>query len=248
VTAGHRVPVPAAGTCRVWWAGPQDVRPEHDALLAGDDLARRARLHLPADRLRLTAAWAVARLVLGAAADVPPDLLEVDRTCPECGAQHGKPRLPAAPDLHFSLAHSGGCVVVAVAAGTPVGVDVESVGALAEAELDALADSTLAGEERAALDSCPHRARAFTTWWTRKESVLKATGDGLAVPLDELVLSPPCAPPRVLRWPAASRARALSMHVLHPPAAHVATLTVLGAGPCRVVEADAAPLLRSAPA
>jgi 4'-phosphopantetheinyl transferase len=244
VTGGSRVP--AAGTCRVWWAGPADVRPEHDALLADDDLVRRARLHLPADRQRLTAAWAVARLVLGAAAGVPPDRLEVDRTCPGCGAQHGKPRLPTAPDLHFSLAHSGSAVAVAVARGTPVGVDVESVVTLAGADLDVLADGTLAAEERAALDRCPDRAGAFTTWWARKEAVLKATGDGLAVPLEELVVSPPCCAPRVLRWPAAVPAAALSMHGLHPPAGHVATLAVLGAGQSRVVEAFAGPLLRTA--
>jgi hypothetical protein len=68
------------------------------------------------------------------------------------------------------------------------------------------------------------------------------------VPLEELVVSPPCCAPRVLRWPATARAGALSMHALHPPAAHVATLAVLGEGPSRVVEASAGPLLQGAPA
>ena len=244
------IPALAPGTCQVWWAGPDDARPEHDALLAEADLARRGRLRLVPDRRRLTVAWGLARVLLGAATGCRPDQLHVDRHCPQCGAQHGKPWLPAAPDLQLSITHSGSCVAVAVARGCPVGVDVETVVPLPDAELDLLADGTLARSERLELGSCTaaDRAQAFTTYWTRKEAVLKATGEGLALPLDELVVSPPCSAPRVLRWPAGCRARAVSMHVLHPPAGHVATLTVLDPGPSRVVEADAAPLLRGATA
>ena len=250
MSAGAAVPALAPGTCQVWWAAPDDLRPEHDGLLADADLARRDRLRLAADRQRLTAAWAVARLVLGAATGVAPDRLEVDRTCPGCGAQHGKPWLPTAPELHLSVAHSGGCVAVAVAHRSPVGVDVEAVVELAgAAELDLLAGGTLAAEERAELARYPaeHRASAFTTYWTRKEAVLKATGDGLSTPLETLVVSPPSCPPRVLRWPpTAVPVAGLSMHALHPPAGSVAMLAVLGDAPTRVVEADAGPLLRCA--
>jgi 4'-phosphopantetheinyl transferase len=233
----------------VWWAGLDDVGPELDALLGDDDLARRSRLRLAGDRQRLTAAWAVARLVLGTVTGVPPHQLVVDRTCPGCGAPHGKPWLPTAPDLQLSVAHSGDCVAVAVAAGSPVGVDVEAVVEQTGAELDRLAHGTLAAEELAELDRCAagRRGHAFTTYWTRKEAVLKATGDGLSVPLETLVVSPPSCPPRVLRWPAgAVPVGGLSMHTLHPPAGSVATLAVLGHVPPRVVEADAGPLLRCA--
>ena len=247
--AGAAVPALAPGTCQVWWAAPDDVGPQHDALLSGADLARRDRLRLAADRQRLTAAWAVARLLLGAATGVAPDRLEIDRTCPGCGAAHGKPWLPAAPDLHLSVAHSGGCVAVAVAAGSPVGVDVEAVVELAGAELDLLAGGALAAEERAELARCPagQRAAAFTTYWTRKEAVLKATGEGLATPLETLVVSPPSCRPRVLSWPpGAAPVAGLAMHDLHPPPGSVATLAVLDDAPTRVVESDAGPLLRCA--
>jgi 4'-phosphopantetheinyl transferase len=245
--AGAPVPALVPGTCQVWWAGLDDVGPEHCALLGDDDRARRSRLLLIDDRQRFTAAWAVARVVLGAATGVLPRHVEVDRTCPGCGAQHGKPWLPMAPDLHLSLAHSGSCVAVAVARGSPVGVDVEAVVQLAPTDLALLAGETLAAEERADLDRAPeqHRARAFTTYWTRKEAVLKATGEGLATPLDELVVSPPSCPPRVLRRPSPAPAGRVSMHTLHPPHGHVATLAVLG-DPLRVVEAAAGPLLRCA--
>jgi 4'-phosphopantetheinyl transferase len=223
------------------------VRPEHDALLGAADLERRSRLLRDADRRRLTGAWAVARVVLGAAAGIPPDRLRVDRTCPRCGAQHGKPWLPTAPDLHVSIAHSDSCIAVAVAQGFPIGVDVEAIVQCEQAELDLLIGDTLAAEERSELvrQTGTDRARAFTTYWTRKEAVLKATGDGLAMPLDKLVVSPPSSPPRVLRWDGhTARIGRLSLHGLHPPRDFVATLAVLDHARMQVVEADAAPLLR----
>jgi 4'-phosphopantetheinyl transferase len=231
----------------MWWAALDDVRPEHDALLGDADLERRSRLLLDADRKRLTGAWAVARAVLGAAAGIPPDRLRVDRTCPACGAQHGKPWLPTAPDLHVSVAHSGSCIAVAVAQGSAIGVDVEAIVQFEQAELDLLVGDTLAAEERAEVagQAGEDRARAFTTYWTRKEAVLKATGDGLTTPLQELVVSPPSSPPRVVRWDGrTSRIGRLSLHALHPPPGFIATLAVLDRAPTRVVEADAAPLLQ----
>jgi 4'-phosphopantetheinyl transferase len=248
---GADAPVPALvrGVCQVWWARLEDLRPQHDALLGNADRERRSRLLLAADRQRLTAAWAVARVVLGAATGMPPDRLQVDRSCPRCGAQHGKPQLTTAPHLHLSIAHSGSCIAVAVAQGSPIGVDVEAVVRLEQGELDLLVGDTLAEEERAELarQSGESRPRAFTTYWTRKEAVLKATADGLAAPLEELVVSPPSSPPRVLRWSGqAARIGRLTLHALHPPHGFVATLAVLDGPPTQVLEADAGPLLRCA--
>jgi 4'-phosphopantetheinyl transferase len=246
---GSAGPALVPGTCQVWWAALDDVRPEHDALLGDDDRARRSRLRLAADRQRLTAAWAVARLVLGAATGLPPEQLPVDRRCPRCGAQHGKPWLPTAPGLHLSIAHTDGCVTVAVARGDALGVDVEAIVRPDRDDLDLLSLGTLAPEERAELARQPDedRARAFTTYWTRKEAVLKATGDGLSTPLEELVVSPPSSAPAVLRWDGrTSWSGEVWLHALHPPHGFVATLAVLGGSPLRVVEADAGPLLRRA--
>jgi 4'-phosphopantetheinyl transferase len=194
-------------------------------------------------------AWALARTVLGAHTGVPPAALQIDRTCPGCGAQHGKPRLPATPDLHVSVSHSGTCVVVAVLTGAAVGVDVEEFGQPDPDELEDTAGLVLAPEERRELARLParHRAQAFATYWTRKEAVVKATGQGLTAPLAELVVSPPSAPPAVLTWRSAPvPLRELALHPLHPPAGSAATLAVVGGAPVRVAEADAEALLRPA--
>ncbi|MBJ7452036.1 MAG: 4'-phosphopantetheinyl transferase superfamily protein, partial [Blastococcus sp.] len=200
--AGGTVPPLADGTCQLWWARTTDVRPEHDALLDEAELRRCSRLRTAGDRQRTTAGVALARLLLGVHAGRPAERLRIDRSCPRCGAPHGKPCLPEVPDLHFSVSHSGGWVAVAVRRGAPVGVDVEQVGAWTVDELHDLARVVLAPEERAVLSRTPPgaRAAAFATYWTRKEAAVKATGTGLLAPLPELVVTPPATPPRVVRW------------------------------------------------
>jgi 4'-phosphopantetheinyl transferase len=235
------------GICQVWWALLADVGPQHDALLAPADLVRRARLARAADRHRLTAAAVTARVVLAAMVGERPTALAIDRTCPRCGGQHGKPRLTGTPDLHFSVSHSGSAVAVAVAWGQPVGVDVEGIGALRPAELDRVLLATLAPEERLQVLRQPvdRRILALTTYWTRKEAVLKATGQGLTAPMDELVVSPPTSPPRVLRWNGSSgRPGDMALHSLHPPPGFVASLAVVGGASTRVAERDAGGVVR----
>jgi 4'-phosphopantetheinyl transferase len=230
------------GVVQVWWASTSGLRPEHDALLAPADLARRGRLARAEDRERSTTGVAVVRAVLGTALGVPPAELAIDRSCPACGADHGKPRLVDAPDLHVSVSHSGSVVVVAVRTGSPVGVDVEEVGRFGPGELDVLAGETLAAEERDQLARRPVAGRppAFTTYWTRKEAVLKATGQGLGAPLGDLVVSAPSDPPRVLRWTGAGP---VWLRDLPAPPGFAGALAGLGPPPADVAHRDAGPLL-----
>jgi 4'-phosphopantetheinyl transferase len=234
---------PLPGVCQLWWACPADLRPEHDALLGDEDLVRRARLAHPADRLRLTAGAAVARLVLGAALGRSPAALQIDRSCPACGSPHGRPRLADDHGLHFSISHSGDCVLVAVLPGSPVGVDVEQVGRFAPGELDALAGAALPDCERDHLARLPEaeKPRAFTVSWVRREAVLKATGQGLGLPPGGLVVTPPSTPPRVLYR---DGPEPVWLRDLSAPAGFVAALAGLGTAPDDVVPRDAGQLLR----
>ncbi|MGY1682057.1 4'-phosphopantetheinyl transferase family protein [Geodermatophilus sp. SYSU D01176] len=210
--------MPLPGVCQVWWARPVDVRPEHDALLGEADLVRRARLASPADRQRLTAGAAVARLVLGAALGTPPAALRIDRTCPACGGPHGRPRLADTEGLHFSISHAGHCVAVAVLPGGPVGVDVEADGR-----------------------SAPGQPRASTAARARREAVLRATGEGVGIPADGLVGTPPSTPLRLL---GRDGPEAVWLRDLPAPAGFVAALAGVGTAPDDVVRRDAGPLLR----
>jgi 4'-phosphopantetheinyl transferase len=176
------------GSVQVWWSPPLEPCPAVLALLDDAEQARHLRLRRPEDRARHATAHTLLRLVLGRLLDRPPAQLRFDRSCPQCGQAHGKPRLiGGGPE--FSLTHSGGIVGVAVAE-VPVGLDVEDI---ADHRADpALEEETLAPAERAVLDSVDvaDRPAAFLQLWTRKEAVLKATGTGLTVPLCEVVVVP----------------------------------------------------------
>ncbi len=144
------------------------------------------------DRDRMLAAWALARLVLGELLGIPACEVPVLRECRRCGARgHGKPRLAGETGWRFSLSHSGERVVVAVTELGPIGVDVEA----GSGRIDHLAPRILEPGETAVGRS------DLLRYWVRKEAVLKATGDGLAVPMTSFAVSSPGVPGRLLRWP-----------------------------------------------
>ena len=218
----------------MWWARPAAATPAAAALLDDGERRRLGRLHRADDRARFVAAHALARLVLAPVTGAPAGDLRFGSACATCGkAGHGKPYLVraggggAAP--HFSVAHAGDRVVVAVTRAGPVGVDVEVVDAVRFAGFDGVA---LAGSECGVLARlAPERhAAARATWWVRKEAVLKATGLGLAVDPCDLVVSGPSEPPVLLEWNAPQPvAGKVSLAEVHLGAGYVSTVAVVGA-------------------
>jgi len=162
-------------TCDVWWAAPVAPAdaPGLVALLDGHERARLGRFRRDVDAARYLAAHALTRVVLGVRLGRPPASLVFDRTC-RCGEPHGKPVLAGGPG--FSFTHAGAVVGVAVLDGGPVGLDVEPVRALPDLE------------GMAAHVGAPAEPAAFFRAWTRKEALLKATGEGLASPMAAIVL------------------------------------------------------------
>ena len=100
--------------------------------------------------------------------------------------ENGKPRLVHHPDIHFSLSHSGTLAVCAVA-DRAVGVDVERPRAVSEA----LVRRVLTAEEQTWLAGQADPKVAFIRLWTRKESFLKLTGQGLSRRPDGFSVLPP---------------------------------------------------------
>ena len=116
-----------------------------------------------------------------------------------------------------------------------VGVDVQQVedGSVQELSPLVLAESE-AGHVAVARD--------FYTYWTRKEALVKATGDGVAVPLGEVVVSPPGTPPRLLGYPRQD-GLAAQLRDLSPDLGYVGALAVLSPRPVVVHERSAEQLL-----
>jgi 4'-phosphopantetheinyl transferase len=114
---------------------------------------------------------------------------------------HGKPCLrDRRAGVHFNVSHAEGLVLVAVARGVRVGVDVERLGGR---PFLSLPGNVLRPAERAALESLPGSRRddAFLRLWACKEAVLKATGVGLAVDPALVEVSGPTQSPRVVALP-----------------------------------------------
>ncbi len=101
---------------------------------------------------------------------------------PEIAYKHGRPYFPALPDCHFSISHSGTCVVLASTDGGQVGIDVEQV-----REIDTHSFQQFFGRgERDAIEEAQNDSACFFRLWCRKEALAKALGKGLFAPLKEL--------------------------------------------------------------
>jgi 4'-phosphopantetheinyl transferase len=232
---------PDSDSCEVWWARTADARDELLALLPPAERERHRAFVRQNDRDLYLVAHALTRLLLGSRLDLPPDRIVFSRTCLHCGAEHGKPRLPDS-GWETSLSHSGQRVAVAVAVGTPVGVDVERVDRATD--IDMLRDSVLDPVEQRVLDSFDgDRRRGFFTYWCRKEALLKATGHGLAIGPARLRVSGPGEPAQLLEWSDDDRP-AVRMTDLRPDPDHVACVAILTETGPAVTEHDGSALLR----
>lgn len=229
--------------CEVWWAHLGHVRPEQAELLDPHQVRRLRRLVRAEDRARLVLAAALARTVIARELSCAPQAVRFDRTCATCGGQHGKSAVVEGGGLEMSVSHSGSWVVVAVAR-QPVGVDVEE----RQPGLDtiALAEHVLSATESRVLSGLPFEAReaAFLRYWTRKESVLKATGDGLRVPMDALTVSAPAESAALRHWRSrpemSDRVRLID---LDGPAGSTASVAVLDCPAVQVRELDGSSLV-----
>ena len=166
-------------------------------LLSSDERARASRFRAQPARDAYVVAHALARTVVGRALGIDPSDVRFDFVCRHCGGPHGKPHV-AGGDLEVSWAHSDGRVVLALARGTPLGVDVETIGSRTPGV--ELVELALSAEERRTLAALPPAERdpGFLRYWTRKEAVLKATGHGLAVAPAAIAVTGPRDPPAVV--------------------------------------------------
>lgn len=167
----------------MWWARLDDLTEAHLGVLDKHERERLARLRRPEDQARFALGSVVVRSLVAELADTRAELVRVDRTCPRCGAQHGPVTLP---DLawHCSVSHSGSFALVAAVAhedSAMVGVDLET---RVPPDWPRLLPRVLAPGEPEPAD-----AREFLALWVRKESVLKATREGLSRPMSSVRLT-----------------------------------------------------------
>lgn len=100
---------------------------------------------------------------------------------------HGKPGCPEG-SLQFNLSHTQGTIVIALANGCEVGVDVE--GGRAVRQREALIREVFSPEEQSFFEGLNEAMtqERFIRGWTLKEAYVKAIGRGIAAGLSKVVL------------------------------------------------------------
>jgi 4'-phosphopantetheinyl transferase len=141
------------------------------ALLTDSERGRANRYRFDDDRRRSIVARAATRRLLGRYLDADPRELAIVEE------EHGKPVLPNR-QMEFNASHSGNLVALAFATETAVGIDVECRRRLHD--VVALAQRYFSEEELTIVRSSSDPADAFFAIWTAKESIVKASGKGIA--------------------------------------------------------------------
>lgn len=197
--------------------------------LSADERARASRLRAEPLRRRFVNGRIAMRDILGRYLGVraPGDLRFL------YGA-HGRPSLAERNGPHFNFTRSGPLALCAVARSPTVGVDLELVRPIPEAE--SIARTHFSAREQALLASLevpPESAgfqQAFYDTWTRKEAFIKALGLGLAQPLDAFsVTLLPVQRPRLLEVPT-GRPAEWTLRAFSPAAGYQAALAIRARG------------------
>ena len=148
--------------------------------LAPAEHARAARFGREHLRRRYVVGRASLRWVLGRTLGSSPGEVPIVR-----GAR-GRPRLDGDAQLDFNISHTEGLALIGVTRAGRIGVDIEREER--DVNADGLARKFLTDGERATLAPLDERARRarFLRYWTCKEAMSKATGDGVSAPFRRL--------------------------------------------------------------
>lgn len=183
----------------IWWASLDDLtdgeRSGCIALLGPSEIERYQAFKVESPRTQFLAARGLLRTTLSRYRDVAPEhwVFSTNR--------YGRPFIVEkegdVTGPFFSVSHTDGLVVCAIAAFPDIGVDVER--RHREIDIAEVASSVLSDNERAWLDIFAQRGRsqAFFTLWTLKEAYAKARGMGLSLALSSIAFGDIGTSPRV---------------------------------------------------
>jgi 4'-phosphopantetheinyl transferase len=155
------------------------------AVLTVDEQARAARFVRARDRRRFARCRAALREILGRLLGEPAGSVRFRATA------MGKPQLDHGPGgddqrddrrltLRFNVSHSAELGLIAVCRGHELGVDLERVRPISEADRIVASFFTMSEQSEFAAIAKDAKALAFHRGWTRKEAVLKGLGLGLS--------------------------------------------------------------------
>jgi len=155
-------------------------------ILSPDEQARAARFYFEQHRKRFIVARGLLRTILSYYLKIQP--IAIDFTY----SKYGKPELATASNigkLEFNVSHSQDLALYAVTRDRQIGIDLEQIRPVADAQQ--IVERFFSEQEKIAFQSLPaeQKQAAFFNAWTRKEAYLKACGDGLNRPLNQVEVS-----------------------------------------------------------
>jgi 4'-phosphopantetheinyl transferase len=164
---------------------PAAILAQWRACLDTAELAQADRFRFDEDRSAYIAAHWLLRNALASVGGLPPEDWRF------VVATQGKPGIDpvlARPDLSFNLSHTRGFVACAVSFGSMIGIDVEGLSRKPDLEIADrfFSPSEIVRLRRTAQDRQHH---TFLRFWTLKEALIKATGEGLHRALDSFSFS-----------------------------------------------------------
>lgn len=195
------------------------------AILSSDEHERAARIYLAEHRRRYIASRGLLRSILGTYLDAAPRSLRFTH------GSKGKPGLDCneyTNRVMFSVSHSDGLALYAIARDGMVGVDVEHI--RCGIDLDRIARNFFSRAEYAAYINLPQneKTEAFFRCWTRREAFIKAIGEGWMYPLERFDVSIG-GRPELLRLDGNSAlCGKWSIHHLNPAEGFIGALAVSG--------------------
>ena len=174
-----------AGQVDVWLASLSNVSSSEAfaylQLLSEPEQAQWQRFKVKDARLQYLVTRALVRTTLSRYADVPARTWQFETNA------YGRPHISqpqASCNLRFNLSNTTGLVACAVSMDCEIGIDVENIARTVDT--DAVAPSVFSPAELADFREAglENRRDRFFSYWTLKESYIKARGMGLSLPLD----------------------------------------------------------------
>ena len=153
-----------------------------DHVLSDDERRKHGEFLFEKDRRRYLTTRLLVRYVLSRYVPIPPAEWRFDATA------FGRPFVvnshPDVSAMTFNISHSDRVVVLGLARGCQLGIDVEDLRRNVPVDIAGSVFSAAEVRQLHALPPAgqPHR---FLDFWTLKESYIKARGNGLSLPLDK---------------------------------------------------------------
>ncbi len=157
---------------------------QYEPLLSTEEMTRGNRFLQAAHVIRYKAAHTALRLLLTRSTSSDPSAIRF------ANGYHHKPLLSVPPDspIGFNLSYSENNAMIGLAYGYPIGIDIEWLQRPMDVN-DMLSACFSDREITFITSSTEHVYHRFFTLWTRKEAILKLTGEGIGehLPLFEVL-------------------------------------------------------------